>query len=351
MLLLISILQQLNLIQDVETRWNSTLEMIRRLLKILPAVTSTLCEYTTHHYLIPTSHDIGHMQELQTLLLPFEIATKMVSSEASPTCSMIKPLLESILQRDLKECSADTPLLQKGKKAIREYLVKSYQKPQTVVLLNMASALDPRFKNLSWLQENKQQEIKENLVKEAVRRFPKSSQPTAAFKVKVEPPDTTQSTISSQSAQTLPAPLPTLPADYDDDENDQNDEEEKVSEPPEKKLCSESFFDVIFVKEEKPPMDLGLEEKARRELERYNEEDIAATTTNPLEWWKCRSGIYPMLSNLMQHYLCIPGTSVPSERVFSAAGNIVNKKRCSLHSTNVDMLVFLHANHVIDWVE
>jgi len=42
--------------------------------------------------------------------------------------------------------------------------------------------------------------------------------------------------------------------------------------------------------------------------------------------------------------LAIPATSAPSERVWSAAGNIVTKKRASLSDSTVETLVFLHGN-------
>jgi hypothetical protein len=43
--------------------------------------------------------------------------------------------------------------------------------------------------------------------------------------------------------------------------------------------------------------------------------------------------------------LFITATSVPSERVFSKAGKIVNKFRCNLKSENISMLVFLKCNN------
>ena len=52
----------------------------------------------------------------------------------------------------------------------------------------------------------------------------------------------------------------------------------------------------------------------------------------------------PNLAKLGKSVLCIPATSVPSERVFRKAGHLLNK-RCSLKSKNVDMLVFLNKNY------
>ena len=80
------------------------------------------------------------------------------------------------------------------------------------------------------------------------------------------------------------------------------------------------------------------------ELRDYLKETLSADK-NPLSWWRdtgCQ--LYPQLSKLARKYLCVPGTSVRSERVFSSAGNIVNKKRAALDPDQVDRPVFLANN-------
>ena len=47
---------------------------------------------------------------------------------------------------------------------------------------------------------------------------------------------------------------------------------------------------------------------------------------------------------MARKYLCITATSVPSEQLFSTAGNIVSDKRSALLPENVEKLLFLHSN-------
>ena len=65
---------------------------------------------------------------------------------------------------------------------------------------------------------------------------------------------------------------------------------------------------------------------------------------NPLEWWSVNRRKYPMLAKLARRYLAIQATSVPSERLFSAAGNTITKKRNALCSDTADKLLFLNKN-------
>ena len=67
----------------------------------------------------------------------------------------------------------------------------------------------------------------------------------------------------------------------------------------------------------------------------------------PLDWWNKRKHLLPNLAKLAQKYLGIVAISVPSERLFSTAGNIVSAKRAALLPDNVDKLVLLHENLLI----
>ncbi|XP_052129044.1 uncharacterized protein LOC127750719 isoform X2 [Frankliniella occidentalis] len=53
---------------------------------------------------------------------------------------------------------------------------------------------------------------------------------------------------------------------------------------------------------------------------------------------------FPLLAMLARQYLSIPASSAETERTFSEAGWILNKRRKRLCMTTVDDLIILHAN-------
>lgn len=65
---------------------------------------------------------------------------------------------------------------------------------------------------------------------------------------------------------------------------------------------------------------------------------------DPLLWWRQHAEEMPHLSKVTRRLFCIPATSVPSERVFSASGHIVTPQRTKLKPEKVNMLTFLHFN-------
>ena len=65
---------------------------------------------------------------------------------------------------------------------------------------------------------------------------------------------------------------------------------------------------------------------------------------NPLMWWKLNEPRFPLLSRVAKMNLSIPATSVPSERVFSTAGDILTAQRANLKPSHLDKLLFLKKN-------
>ena len=79
-----------------------------------------------------------------------------------------------------------------------------------------------------------------------------------------------------------------------------------------------------------------------KESRRFFDSKLLERDEDPLTWWKDNKKDYKILFNLAKNYLCIPATSVPSERLFSTAGELVSIRRNRFKSKNVDMLLFLN---------
>ena len=70
----------------------------------------------------------------------------------------------------------------------------------------------------------------------------------------------------------------------------------------------------------------------------------------PLVWWQLHHSKFPSIWKLAIHILAIPATTAPAERVFSAAANVINKKRVRLKPETVDLLIFLRGDKkVVRW--
>ena len=53
---------------------------------------------------------------------------------------------------------------------------------------------------------------------------------------------------------------------------------------------------------------------------------------------------FPVLSKIVQTYLCVQATFVASERIFSDASNILTKTRNRLNPDKVNTLICIHKN-------
>lgn len=69
---------------------------------------------------------------------------------------------------------------------------------------------------------------------------------------------------------------------------------------------------------------------------------------NPLKYWLTH--MHSSLKNIALKYLTIIATSVPSERLFSRAGNIVTENRNRITGEHLQQLLFLNSLPLEDWL-
>ena len=78
----------------------------------------------------------------------------------------------------------------------------------------------------------------------------------------------------------------------------------------------------------------------------YTKLPVVEMDTDPLQYWKEKreAGVLVQLVPVIKKFLCVPATSVPSEQLFSKAGELISARRNRLSGKNVDMLLFLNKN-------
>ncbi|XP_051810923.1 zinc finger BED domain-containing protein 4-like [Acanthochromis polyacanthus] len=269
------------LIQDVPTRWNSTLEMINRLNRNQAAIKATL-DQQSHKLVMLTPQEWDKLQKLESLLEPGKYVTEILGGESYVSCSVVLPAFCHL--RHVMETSGDDPAyVSKFKTAFQEDLTSRQERFVDNEWLKIATALDPRFKDLKCLPKSDRERVWTTLG----QLLHEQSPPRQSFEDK----------------------------------------------PPKKKGLLQMGSDSESDEELLPDRLMHL----------YRAEPTISIENCPLEWWSAHWRAHEKLALLACKYLTTLATTVPCERLFSVAGNIVNKKRSSLLSDNVNKLVCLNS--------
>ena len=81
------------------------------------------------------------------------------------------------------------------------------------------------------------------------------------------------------------------------------------------------------------------------EVEKFLSEPLVDYKTgDPYAWWGQHNREFPILYKLAQRYLSAPATSIPSERLFSAASNLHGDKRNRILPSLTKDLLFIQNN-------
>lgn len=109
------------LINDVQTRWNSSYDMIERYLEQQPAIEAALLtkdiKKNAKDVHVLSDDDVASAEYAMTVFGPLKTITTVISDSKSPTLSMIHPLKEKLL-RDLQTKDSDSPLIKAVKAAV-----------------------------------------------------------------------------------------------------------------------------------------------------------------------------------------------------------------------------------------
>jgi len=63
-----------------------------------------------------------------------------------------------------------------------------------------------------------------------------------------------------------------------------------------------------------------------------------------IDFWRENHAVLPHLYKVACRVLCVPASSAASERMFSTAGRLLEKRRTNLNPESTNALLFLHSN-------
>lgn len=277
------------LIQQVDTRWNSVYYMLERYLEQHEAIRTTLCLLDKNEIIIPSDSNVI-LREAVQILAPFEAVTREISSEKYTSASKIIPISKGLQKLTLSHLVTMPRLLTQNLIADMRTRFLNMEENK---LLASATLLDPRFKKLAFAD------------KEAAER---------AIRIIL-------SEISEQPPQpSNPSPNPS-----------------NHSSPPVSENLLWQFFD------EQVSRVSAQRTSAYTELQQFLKAPVIRRSCDPLQWWKDNSH-YPSLTESARRYLCTVATSVPAERLFSKAGELLSIRRSRIKPKHVDMFLFLNKN-------
>uniref|UniRef100_A0A8C1VWD7 HAT C-terminal dimerisation domain-containing protein n=1 Tax=Cyprinus carpio TaxID=7962 RepID=A0A8C1VWD7_CYPCA len=309
------------LVQDVCTRWNSTYQILSRLLKQRWPVTATLSDpavtQRAKHYLDLKPEQWSLIEELCQVLEPFEAATVFLTGQQYITLSALPQLVHN-LKITVQSPNPETAPVRSFQAHATEQITARWQgltefTPESPNITLLATALDPRFQKLKFLTADQVFKVQSTVQTMAL---------VVVDKKQVRQPTASENGTSSTAHNSPEAHVKKVTSFLDilgSDSSSSDDEDEEQQ----------------------------LNQAVQKEILMYFGEHPLSKKENPLSWWKMNAARYPTLAKLAKTMLCIPATSTPSERLFSAAGNIASKRRASLSSEHVDMLTFLHCNHML----
>jgi hypothetical protein len=292
----------LDVVKINNTRWNSTLYAFQRLVVLKPAISMLKTSLINNRNsrvrnegnkleeLYPTAHEWKVIKELIEILSPFEGVTCLLSGATYPTIGLTYPSMCNLKEKLETEFDhIETEVVENCKKAILEDLQARWEFPQELCL--KGSFLDPRFKSLDFVHYR----MRDNVIKQLQKEY--------EILKKDLIPDVSVRSSGDQSNLTAMG----------------------------------SFWKKKNAKNVTP---------LTNEIQHYlNLPELPALEEyDPFAWWATNKAQYPVLHKIAMKYLSIPATSVPSERLFSDANNLVTPQRTRLSSSIINQLMFLKRN-------
>ncbi|KAK3910825.1 Zinc finger BED domain-containing protein 4 [Frankliniella fusca] len=245
-----------------------------------------------------TAAELSTLRQIIDLLKPIERATLELGAEKVTTLGKVVPMTKKLNTTVTEARGLKTRLLHN----IQMYLGNV----EHVKIYAISTILDPRFKNKFFQQPtacangiSSIARLMEEMVRERER---------------------------------TPSPIP-------------------PEQPP---VPTDDFWgehDVLVAAQQNAAPTITLAGGMPTELKIYLDQPLEPRTTHPLLYWERMTSTFPVLSPIALRYAVIPATSVPSERLFSEAGQTASERRSRLKPDHLQALMFLANVAAAEWAD
>lgn len=298
----------LKLKQDVQTRWNSTFEMLQRLVQIKDAVIATVALLRSE--LTLNESDWAIIEGILPLLSPFYEITTEISAEKNVTLSKVIVLC-NLLKSFLQKHDSSNQKIVAVQSVLKKGMEDRFKDIENNILYAECTILDPRFRTRCF-RNKRACEIALQALRNKIGRV-QLPQQRENRDITLANPISSDSSASCSSSNKNEIEKSSIWDEYDQDIK-------KITKPDNQLVA-------------------GI-----REFDKYLNEEYLDRKEDPLQWWHDRRQLYPHVYAYILKRLCIVATSVPCERIFSATGQILNERRTLLSANKVSKLIFLHSN-------
>lgn len=281
--------------------------MVERIIKHKVSVSRFIADKNEHKRgTLPTITDPEWVKLalLVDALKPCKDATQMLGGERYVSSSILLPQFATLLH--LNKGSEDDPqYIGRLKATLCADLRPRYEKLADNMFIKTATLLDPRHKKLKCIKSHLRDEVISHLKNLVKLELDKSSL--------VRPDGDGDDHLSTGPKAKLSR------FDYGDSDDDEGANEEHI-------ITANANNN-------------NQKQEASRLVAMYLSMPTVNEDADPIMWWKIHLNSLTPLATLARQYLACPATSVPSERLFSSAGNIIDKKRASLLPENANALI------------
>ncbi|KYN29539.1 Zinc finger BED domain-containing protein 1 [Trachymyrmex cornetzi] len=240
-----------------------------------------------------THTDLQILKDICAILRPVERVTTEISGELYVTCSKIIPIINCLIRtleklditHEISECFHKNVLLQ-----LQNRFRGKDSNIETNSFLSISTLLDPRFKKLHF---------------------------SSSLAV---------STAISKISQLM----------KNNQIETQCNVEENINIPRKEDLWN--IHDELIVSSSLNSDEPG---GIPIELRQFLNANVVSRSEDPFKIWQKLKDVYPMVYEVAMKYFVIVGTSVPSERLFSAAGNVISMKRSKIKGKRASQIIFL----------